>query len=68
MGNLSDELIAKIADGSGRCYSHEGKAMAAEIREWRRRAAEAAKAAALTPAGPPPTTGSAPINWPSGTP
>lgn len=51
MGRLSDELIRCIAEGSGRCYSHEGKAMAQEIKEWREKAAAAVKAAAA--AAPP---------------
>jgi hypothetical protein len=46
---LDDELIKKLATGSGRCYPYEGKAMAAEILEWRTKAAEAAKAAGNNP-------------------
>lgn len=36
---LTDELLKHIADGSGRTYPHEGKAMAEEL--IKRRAAEA---------------------------
>ena len=46
MSKLSDELLKKIAEGSGRCYPHEGKAMAQEIIEHRTRLKEAAAAAA----------------------
>jgi hypothetical protein len=35
---LDDELLKKIANGSGRTYPHEGKAMAEEL--IKRRAAE----------------------------
>jgi hypothetical protein len=37
---LDKELLAKIANGSGRCYPHEGKYMAQEILEWRKKAEE----------------------------
>jgi hypothetical protein len=39
MSRLDDALLKKIAEGSGRCYPHEGKAMAEEL--IARRAAEA---------------------------
>jgi hypothetical protein len=48
MTTLDDELLKKIATGSGRTYPHEGKAMAEEL--IRRRAAE--KAAATPPPTP----------------
>lgn len=36
--DLTEELLVRIRDGSGRVYTHEAKAMAAEI--LRRRQAE----------------------------
>lgn len=45
---LSDELLKRIAGGSGRCYGYEGRAMAAELLEWRAKAAAAAQAASAT--------------------
>lgn len=46
--DLPDDIVKQIAEGTGRCYSYEGKRMAQEI--VRRRAAEqaAAKTAATT--------------------
>lgn len=53
--DLTDELLKRIVEGSGRVYTHEAKAMAAEI--IRRRQAE-------KPVSPP--TGYAPgqPHWP----
>ncbi len=45
MDTLSDELLKRIAGGSGRCYSHEGKSMATELLARRKAAVEAAQAA-----------------------
>lgn len=44
MSDLTDDLLKRIIEGSGRVYTHEAKAMAAEIVRWR----EAAKKAAQT--------------------
>lgn len=64
MTTLSDELIACIAKGSGRCYPHEGKAMAAEILEWRKKATDALKAAAAAgAAAPTPAGGIGTLPW-----
>lgn len=41
MTTLTDELLKQISM-SGRSYPHEGRAMALEIMEWRKRAKEAA--------------------------
>lgn len=50
MTNLSDALIDQLAhQETPRAYGHEVKAMAQEIQEYRKKAADAAKAAALTP-------------------
>jgi hypothetical protein len=38
---LDDPLLKKLATGSGRNYPHEGRAMAREILELRRKVAEA---------------------------
>lgn len=32
---VSDEVLKQVAAGSGRCYPHEGKAMARELLEFR---------------------------------
>jgi hypothetical protein len=46
MTRLDDALIDQLAhQETPRAYSHEVKAMAQEIFEWRQKAAEAAKAA-----------------------
>lgn len=42
---LTDDLLKTIANGSGRCYGYEGRAMARELLEWREKAAKAAQAA-----------------------
>lgn len=44
---LSDDVLKQIASGSGRCYPYEGRALAAEVIEWRRRSVDAAKIATL---------------------
>jgi hypothetical protein len=51
---LSDELLKKLATGSGRVYPFEGRAMAAELIEFRRARADAdaAKAAQTFPHPP----------------
>ncbi len=54
--DLPTEIVKIIAEGSGRCYSYEGKRMAQEI--MRRRAAEQAAAAAAAQAN---TTANAPL-------
>jgi hypothetical protein len=62
---LDDALLDKIANGNGRCYPHEGKAMAQELIEFRKAAAEAAKAATtakLTATQPIPNPG-LPFPW-----
>lgn len=46
---LTDELLARITQGSGHVYSHEAKSMAAELLQWRKKAADAKAAAAATP-------------------
>jgi hypothetical protein len=46
---LSDALLKTIAEGSGRVYPYEGRAMAAEIIEQRRLRADAGKTIAATP-------------------
>jgi hypothetical protein len=51
MAALSDELLKRIIEGSGRVYAHEAKAMAAEIVQWRERAKKAAQTSASTSAG-----------------
>ena len=38
MAALSDDLLKRIVEGSGRVYTHEAKAMAREIIEWRQKA------------------------------
>lgn len=62
MTTLSDELLKQIAEGSGRCYPHEGKAMALELVERRKRDAVLSLA---PPMSPPPQM---PRNWQGGTP
>lgn len=49
MTDLSTDLLKQLATGTGRCYNHEGKAMAAEILRWREAAAKAAAATAAAP-------------------
>lgn len=46
---LPDEIVQQIAEGSGRCYAYEGKLMALELIEWRRKAKEAAAPLTLAP-------------------
>lgn len=46
MTPLTDELLVRIRDGSGRVYSHEAKAMAAELLVFRE-----ARNKALSPPG-----------------
>lgn len=41
MTALSDDLLKRIAEGSGHVYAHEGKAMARELIERRAREREA---------------------------
>lgn len=41
---VSDEVLKQITQGTGRCYPHEGKAMARELQEFR-----AARDAAVAP-------------------
>ncbi len=55
MGRLDDETLAQIAKSSGRCYPHEGKAMAEELIAFRKAAADAVKAAAAAAASSPST-------------
>ena len=40
MTQLTDELLKCIEAGTGRCYPHEGKAMATELLAARQRIAE----------------------------
>lgn len=35
---ITDELLKRILEGSGRVYAHEAKAMAAELLAWRAKA------------------------------
>jgi hypothetical protein len=42
---VSDEVLRQVAEGSGYCYRHEGKAMARELIELRAAVAAASKAA-----------------------
>jgi hypothetical protein len=57
---LDDELLKKIATGSGRTYPHEGKAMAEEL--IKRRAVEAAAKLGSTQPIPYPWLGGGPIH------
>lgn len=45
---LSDDLLKRIAESPGRCYAHEGRAMAHELLLFRARAKEIAAAASAT--------------------
>ena len=49
MTRLEDDLLAKIANGSGRTYPHEGKAMALELMERRAKEKLDAKLTATQP-------------------
>jgi len=49
MTDLTDDLLKHLAEGSGRCYPHEGKAMAQEL--IRRRAAANTPQPASNPYG-----------------
>lgn len=53
---LTDELLKRIVEGSGRVYTHEAKSMAEEILERRRQAQKAVSA----------QTGSATVGGPWG--
>jgi hypothetical protein len=36
---ISEDALNQIADGNGHCYRHEAKAMAVELREFRKQRA-----------------------------
>lgn len=55
MSRLDDALLKHLADGTGRCYPHEGKAMAQELVERRK-----AEVITLTKTQPIPFT---PTGW-----
>jgi hypothetical protein len=52
---ISEDALNQIADGSGRCYPHEGKAMAIELREFRRERAAVGSIGAPSPIPSPST-------------
>lgn len=49
---ISDDTLKQIAEGSGRTYPHEGKAMAKELIEFRAHRAAVGQAAIPTPVNP----------------
>lgn len=51
MSDLPDELLKRIAEGSGHTYWHEGKSMAAELIRRRTKEREHAAKAATAAAG-----------------